>query len=372
MDDELLLPPFPNDSTLYDDILRDDAEISAAFESFFFDNEDENAIIEQDPVPVAAAMPALFTSNTTTSTSTTHTTLNHKQPTMNNISHMVPDEVLSNPVTNSAAQGAAMNTMTLIQPQLDLITQALEGKSSNSKDLSSDSSLVTTDDAAFNRWKRRMYRRYNGNGVSRARYDVHRVNTSCNGMSQEQMQKVCQALVKDAKAVQVLPQVVDVVQLDLVQSKGQAIGRKQQVKNPNTSSVRRSNRHVVPSEKLRHAGTAATNPAQMRPDMVLSSSMPTAATNSTKFTMPPAPITSSSARKQKLGKNSVVRKATSTGGKTSLPQIYTAKQQQVELPSGNDIESKRQRRLIRNRLSAALHRERKREVSILCKNIGCM
>ena len=33
----------------------------------------------------------------------------------------------------------------------------------------------------------------------------------------------------------------------------------------------------------------------------------------------------------------------------------------VELPSGNDPESRRQRRLIRNRLSAQLHRERKRE-----------
>eukprot|EP00815_Leptocylindrus_aporus_P011148 CAMPEP_0116070818 /NCGR_PEP_ID=MMETSP0322-20121206/13311_1 /TAXON_ID=163516 /ORGANISM="Leptocylindrus danicus var. apora, Strain B651" /LENGTH=574 /DNA_ID=CAMNT_0003558849 /DNA_START=62 /DNA_END=1786 /DNA_ORIENTATION=+ len=59
----------------------------------------------------------------------------------------------------------------------------------------------------------------------------------------------------------------------------------------------------------------------------------------------------------------VVPSSSSSGSSSrSLPQIYTAKQEQVELPSGNDAESKRQRRLIRNRLSAALHRERKREV----------
>jgi len=58
----------------------------------------------------------------------------------------------------------------------------------------------------------------------------------------------------------------------------------------------------------------------------------------------------------------VVPSSSSSSSSRSLPQIYTAKQEQVELPSGNDAESKRQRRLIRNRLSAALHRERKREV----------
>ena len=57
-----------------------------------------------------------------------------------------------------------------------------------------------------------------------------------------------------------------------------------------------------------------------------------------------------------------LKKKRESSVKTSLPPVYTATQQHVELPSGSDAESKRQRRLIRNRLSAALHRERKREV----------
>lgn len=100
------------------------------------------------------------------------------------------------------------------------------------------------------------------------------------------------------------------------------------VQSAPSSTQRRSNRTVVPTAKAQENAV---------PDMVSSGTGP-------------------------ANKRKALKKKRESSVKTSLPPVYTATQQHVELPSGSDAESKRQRRLIRNRLSAALHRERKREV----------
>jgi hypothetical protein len=183
-------------------------------------------------------------------------------------------------------------------------------------------------------------------------------------VEEEWLEQVCQELLpKNEEQLGILQNAVgtvattashkDAFEVTVKQKDPQSLQNWNVSSDSTSATVRRSNRASVPSRKSKSVTTTVIS--TKNDDVRSSSTVPNKVTsNPTIATSPqpssailPDPVFSSTA-------NTVT---------TSLPQnYYTAKQQPVELPSGTDAESKRQRRLIRNRLSAALHRERKREV----------
>jgi len=193
---------------------------------------------------------------------------------------------------------ATDNGMDRIQRHLDVINQALDS-----------AKQVPVVDAAMARWQRVQHMR------GRSKVDLNTVSGLVPAVTESELTEITTELLKhNCNDVHKFVQTA----LPPVESSGTS-----------ATQQRRSNRTVVPTAK-----------AQLNaiPDSVVSSGAGPAV------------------------KRKAPKKKRESSAKTSLPPVYTATQQHVELPSGSDAESKRQRRLIRNRLSAALHRERKREV----------
>jgi len=200
--------------------------------------------------------------------------------------------------SNITVTTADDNGMDRIQRHLDVINQALDA-----------AKQVPVVDAAMARWQRVQHMR------GRSKVDLTTVSGLVPAVTESELKEITTELLKhNCNDVHKFVQTA----LPPVKSSG-----------PNAIQQRRSNRTVVPTAKAQENAI---------PDSVVSSGT--------------GPVVKRKAPKKKR----------ESSAKTSLPPVYTATQQHVELPSGSDAESKRQRRLIRNRLSAALHRERKREV----------
>eukprot|EP00816_Leptocylindrus_hargravesii_P001153 CAMPEP_0196816980 /NCGR_PEP_ID=MMETSP1362-20130617/57944_1 /TAXON_ID=163516 /ORGANISM="Leptocylindrus danicus, Strain CCMP1856" /LENGTH=751 /DNA_ID=CAMNT_0042194483 /DNA_START=392 /DNA_END=2647 /DNA_ORIENTATION=- len=196
----------------------------------------------------------------------------------------------------------ADNGMDRIQRHLDVINQALDA-----------SKQVPVVDAAMARWQRVQHMR------GRSKVDLTTVSGLVPAVTESELTEITTELLKHNCS--------DVHQF--VQTALPPVESSNGPSSSVTTQQRRSNRTVVPTAKAQENAI---------PDSVVSSGTGPAV------------------------KRKAPKKKRESSAKTSLPPVYTATQQHVDLPSGSDAESKRQRRLIRNRLSAALHRERKREV----------
>jgi len=126
--------------------------------------------------------------------------------------------------------------------------------------------------------------------------------------------------------------------------------------------------------KAKVSSSMAKNPADVA-SLVSSKQLPSKKNQTSVVPSVSTAMKSNATKPSGAKKMSIKPNATTTKSKSSVPQKKEKKKSGsitksedkkgsihgVELPTGSDPESRRQRRLIRNRLSAQLHRERKRE-----------